>query len=134
MPSTAGAAVVGAACPKRVEYGPCSGVEFDGTCEVADHRCVFIDTPALRWMGIDHDPHQVPDAAERTRAALAGADVCFVNHAGGVEPVRAFIVRSREAGAESVGFIPCVPVMVDRRSSGPPSRRLPSPPRSRCRR
>ncbi|MCU1410831.1 MAG: hypothetical protein JWR04_1538 [Rhodoglobus sp.] len=40
------------ACPKHMEYGPCGGVEFDGTCEVAPHRCVFLDLPTVRWHGI----------------------------------------------------------------------------------
>ncbi|MFZ2964600.1 MAG: methylenetetrahydrofolate reductase C-terminal domain-containing protein [Rhodoglobus sp.] len=41
-----------AACPKHMEYGPCGGVEFDGTCEVADFRCVFLDAPTVRWHGL----------------------------------------------------------------------------------
>lgn len=40
------------ACPKQMEYGPCGGVEFDGTCEVAPHPCVFLDLPTVRWHGI----------------------------------------------------------------------------------
>jgi 5,10-methylenetetrahydrofolate reductase len=35
-----------------MEYGPCGGVEFDGTCEVAAHRCVFLDVPTVRWHGV----------------------------------------------------------------------------------
>jgi hypothetical protein len=35
-----------------MEYGPCGGVEFDGTCEVADFRCVFVDLPTVRWHGL----------------------------------------------------------------------------------
>jgi len=35
-----------------MEYGPCGGVEFDGTCEVAAHRCVFMDVPTVRWHGV----------------------------------------------------------------------------------
>lgn len=45
----------------------------------------------------------------------AGAEVCFVNHAGGVEPVRAFIAATRSLGSR-VHFVPCVPVVVDRGS------------------
>ena len=40
------------ACPKSMEYGPCGGVEFDGTCEVAPHPCVFLDVPTVRWHGV----------------------------------------------------------------------------------
>ena len=46
----------------------------------------------------------------------AGAHVCFVNHAGGPEPVRAFIEASQSLGV-TMGFIPCVPVIVDRGSA-----------------
>lgn len=42
-------------CPKHMEYGPCGGVEFDGTCEVADFRCVFLDLPTVRWHGVASD-------------------------------------------------------------------------------
>ncbi len=41
-----------AACPKHMEYGPCGGVEFDGTCEVGDFACVFLDVSTVRWHGI----------------------------------------------------------------------------------
>lgn len=46
----------------------------------------------------------------------AGAEICFVNHAGGVEPVRAFIEAARALGS-TVGFIPCIPIVVDRESA-----------------
>ncbi|TAJ48912.1 MAG: methylenetetrahydrofolate reductase [Herbiconiux sp.] len=44
------------ACPKHMEYGPCGGVEFDGTCEVGDFRCVFLDVDTVRWHGIAPNP------------------------------------------------------------------------------
>ena len=50
--STAVAANAVVACPKNMEYGPCGGVEFDGTCEVATHRCVFLDVRTVRWHGV----------------------------------------------------------------------------------
>lgn len=43
------------ACPKHMEYGPCGGVEFDGTCEVAEFRCVFLELPTVRWHGVESD-------------------------------------------------------------------------------
>lgn len=46
----------------------------------------------------------------------AGADVCFVNHAGGVEPVARFIRSSRALGV-TLDFIACVPIVVDRPSA-----------------
>ena len=39
-------------CPKSMVYGPCGGVEFDGRCEVAAHRCVFLDVETVRWNGV----------------------------------------------------------------------------------
>ncbi|SFP15589.1 Methylene-tetrahydrofolate reductase C terminal [Geodermatophilus dictyosporus] len=36
-------------CPKRMVFGPCGGVRDDGRCEVAEHRCVFLDDPAPHW-------------------------------------------------------------------------------------
>lgn len=263
------------ACPKRMEYGPCGGVGFDGSCEVAEHPCVFLDRPVVRWSGVDRDAGTAPQPAPRTAAAQrmrqllatrpvvvadlparalsvesirecaaalegrvdavlagdagtarvqfppayrarllheaglkvwtglnmrdrnrvalegelaalaveqvaavhcvtgdhtrtghrpdampvfdldsteaaalaraaghlvsvaespaapptraraarlaekvrAGADVCFVNHAGGIEPVRRFVAASLDAGAPASGFIPCIPVVVDRESA-----------------
>jgi len=32
-------------------FGPCGGVRDDGGCEVADHRCVFLDGPLVQWPG-----------------------------------------------------------------------------------
>ena len=46
----------------------------------------------------------------------AGAQICFVNHAGGVGPVQQFIAGAQELGV-TMGFIPCVPVIVDRASA-----------------
>lgn len=48
----AGLASAPFACPKHMEYGPCGGVELDGTCEVAPHPCVFLDEPTVRWHGV----------------------------------------------------------------------------------
>ena len=30
-------------------FGPCGGVRDDGRCELAEHRCVFLDEPLVRW-------------------------------------------------------------------------------------
>ena len=38
-------------CPKRMVFGPCGGVQDDGGCELADHRCVFLDRPLVPWPG-----------------------------------------------------------------------------------
>jgi len=47
----------------------------------------------------------------------AGAEVCFVNHAGGIGPVRRFIEHVRALTSLGICFIPCVPVIVDRASA-----------------
>lgn len=52
-------------CPKAMEYVPCGGVAFDGSCEVAANRCVFVDASTVRWRG---DPVEVASGA-----AFAGA-------------------------------------------------------------
>lgn len=61
-----------------------------------------------------------PPIAQRPARLLekerAGAEICFVNHAGGVEPVRTFIEAARALGS-TVGFIPCIPIVVDRPSA-----------------
>ncbi|TFV65142.1 UNVERIFIED_ORG: methylenetetrahydrofolate reductase [Bacillus sp. AZ43] len=43
-------------------FGPCGGVRDDERCEVAEHRCVFLDGPLPRWPG--------PDAAPAGRSGL----------------------------------------------------------------
>jgi 5,10-methylenetetrahydrofolate reductase len=56
------------ACPKRMEYGPCGGVGFDGSCEIdATHRCAFLHRPTVPWTGVDRAA--VPAAGPRTAAA-----------------------------------------------------------------
>jgi 5,10-methylenetetrahydrofolate reductase len=55
-------------------------------------------------------------AARLVEKARAGAEVCFVDHAGGVAPVAAFVAEARALGAE-LAFIPCVPVIVDHGSA-----------------
>ncbi|MES2170990.1 MAG: methylenetetrahydrofolate reductase C-terminal domain-containing protein [Actinomycetota bacterium] len=251
-------------CPKHMDFGPCGGVAFDGSCEVSPSRCVFLDLPTVRWDGpalrqpgesamrrrlrerqvvVADFPARALDASsiaecggilaghvdavlagdagnarvqfspayraslirasgvdvwtglncrDRNRVALegelaaladagvagvhcvtgdhtltgdrpdaapvfdldstelaalaraaghlvsvaeapatppvnrrpdrllekmrAGAEVCFVNHAGGVAPVREFIDRAQQLGVV-MAFIPCVPVVVDRESA-----------------
>jgi 5,10-methylenetetrahydrofolate reductase len=51
--------------------------------------------------------------AARLREKLrAGAEVCFVNHAGGVEPVRIFVEQVAALGPAPY-VVACVPVVVD---------------------
>lgn len=57
-----------------------------------------------------------PPVAGRPQRLLekqrAGAELCVVNHAGGVEPVRRFIGQATDLGV-TVGYIPCVPIIFD---------------------
>jgi 5,10-methylenetetrahydrofolate reductase len=79
-----------AACPKHMEYGPCGGVDFDGSCEVGDFRCVFVDTPTVRWHGI---ARSAQSAELTSTAGVATTDPVHVDvrrladaHAFPVEP------------------------------------------------
>jgi 5,10-methylenetetrahydrofolate reductase len=56
-----------AGCPKNMEYGPCGGVDFDGSCEVGDFRCVFLGDPLVTWHGaVPPDPDVVPRSSGAT--------------------------------------------------------------------
>lgn len=62
-------------CPKHMRYGPCGGVRADGRCEVAEAPCTFLDTPVVRWGGIDRStvPRRSatsPVAADELRGLL----------------------------------------------------------------
>lgn len=61
-----------------------------------------------------------PPIAERAGRLLekqhAGAEICFVNHSGGAEPVAAFIGRARDLGV-TTGFIPCLPIILSHASA-----------------
>lgn len=66
-------------CPKHMEYGPCGGVNLDGSCEVSPLRCVFVDRPTVGWHGIESDaaarpsdpaPDPVPSAGARPMREL----------------------------------------------------------------
>jgi 5,10-methylenetetrahydrofolate reductase len=46
----------------------------------------------------------------------AGAEVCFVNHAGGAAPVAEFVRKSQDLGAD-LRYIPCIPIIVDHESA-----------------
>ena len=51
------ARLAGAECPKAMQFGPCGGVRDDGSCELADRVCPFVDLPLTRW------PQRPPDAS-----------------------------------------------------------------------
>lgn len=102
------------ACPKAMTYGPCGGVELDGRCEVADHACVFLEMPTVRWHGIEADAapgtsDPVPAPAPSVRAAwmrqrLAEGTVVVADF-----PARALDAASTaECGALLAGHVDAV--------------------------
>ncbi len=46
----------------------------------------------------------------------AGAEICFVNHAGGAGPVGRFIGQAQDLGV-TMGFVPCIPAVFDHESA-----------------
>lgn len=116
------------ACPKNMEYGPCGGVEFDGTCEVAPHRCVFLELPTVRWHGVVSDraagvSDPVPESpvsagATAMRALLAtrpvvvadlparALDAAAIAEAGGILAGHVDAVLAGDAGPARVQFPP----------------------------
>jgi 5,10-methylenetetrahydrofolate reductase len=52
--------------------------------------------------------------ARAVEKARAGAQVCFVNHAGSAERVRAFVDAARAAGPPELVFLACVPMVASR--------------------
>jgi len=57
-------------CPKRMVFGPCGGVRDDGRCELAEHLCVFVDSPLVTWPGERlHGPAPAPDGLLARAAA-----------------------------------------------------------------
>jgi 5,10-methylenetetrahydrofolate reductase len=82
--------------------------ELASLARTAGHLVSVAEAPATP--PIERRPARL---AEKARA---GAEVCFVNHAGGVEPVRWFIARAQDLGA-SLAYIPCIPIVVDRGSA-----------------
>ena len=117
-----------AECPKHMEYGPCGGVELDGSCEVSPARCVFLDLPTVRWHGIERsvepravDPVPEPVAsagAMRMRALLAirpvlvadfparALDAASIAECAGILSGRVDAVLAGDAGAARLQFPP----------------------------
>ena len=117
-----------AECPKHMEYGPCGGVELDGSCEVSPARCVFLDLPTVRWHGIERsvepravDPVPEPVAsagAMRMRALLAirpvlvadfparALDAASIAECAGILYGRVGAVLAGDAGAARLQFPP----------------------------
>ena len=115
-------------CPKKMEYGPCGGVEFDGSCEVAPHPCVFLDLPTVRWHGVASaeapgrsDPVPPPplsSGAPEMRQLMAARpivvadfparalDAASIAECGGILSGSVDAVLAGDAGAARVQFPP----------------------------
>ncbi|HEY8912132.1 methylenetetrahydrofolate reductase C-terminal domain-containing protein [Lacisediminihabitans sp.] len=95
-------------CPKRMEYGPCGGVQFDGSCEVSPQACVFLETPTVRWNdagdadpGPSATPRSMPPqsvGAVRMRGLLAARQVVVADF-----PARALDAASLAECAAALG-------------------------------
>jgi 5,10-methylenetetrahydrofolate reductase len=92
------AAVLG--CPKHMEYGPCGGVEFDGTCEVADFRCVFLDLPTVRWHGVASEAE--PGASDPVPAPPQSAGAMELRAVLGTRPIVVADFPARALDAASI--------------------------------
>src|SRR3954452_17720018 len=57
-------------CPKRMVFGPCGGVRDDERCELAEHRCVFLDPPVMSWPVVSTGPVTAPPAGDDLAAPL----------------------------------------------------------------
>lgn len=115
-------------CPKNMEYGPCGGVDFDGSCEVSPHRCTFLELPTVRWHGVAatdepgrSDPVPEPGVsagATRMRELLAtrqivvadfparALDAASITEVGGILAGEVDAVLAGDAGAARVQFPP----------------------------
>ncbi|MGY1802869.1 methylenetetrahydrofolate reductase [Blastococcus sp. SYSU D00922] len=71
-------------CPKRMVFGPCGGVREDERCELAQHRCVFLDTPLVRWSGPPAPARSVPVPVVLTDLSVPAFDLAAVRRIVGV--------------------------------------------------
>ncbi len=78
-------------CPKNMVYGPCGGVEFDGSCEVAGHQCVFLGHDLPRW-----DPGPIVTARSAWPDLTVGASTMATRLARGNVIVADFPARAMD--------------------------------------
>jgi 5,10-methylenetetrahydrofolate reductase len=111
-------------CPKRMDFGPCGGVEFDGSCEVSSHRCVFLDLPTVRWEG--PEPMNPPASAMRELLAsrpvvvadfpARALDAASIEECGGILAGTVDAVLAGDAGNARVQFPPAYRAALIRRA------------------
>ena len=111
-------------CPKRMDFGPCGGVEFDGSCEVSPHRCVFLDLPTVRWEG--PEPLNPPASAMRELMAsrpivvadfpARALDAASIEECGGILAGTVDAVLAGDAGNARVQFPPAYRAALIRRA------------------
>lgn len=91
-------------CPKLMTYGPCGGVDFDGSCEVSPHPCVFLDQPTVRWRAENSAASTATPEAQRMRDLLSTGTVVVADF-----PARALDARSiAECAAPLAGRVDAV--------------------------
>lgn len=91
-------------CPKHMTYGPCGGVDFDGSCEVSPHPCIFLDLPTVRWRGAEEVDKTASAGATRMRDLLKLGRVVVADF-----PARALDARSiAECAAPLAGLVDAV--------------------------
>jgi methylenetetrahydrofolate reductase (NADPH) len=56
-------------CPKHMAYGPCGGVEVDGSCEVDRRPCPFLGRDLVTWVA---NPPSAPTPRHASAHELAG--------------------------------------------------------------
>src|ERR1700712_4922492 len=101
-------------CPKHMDFGPCGGVEFDGSCEVSPARCVFLDQPTVRWTGPGlAAPDESPMRARLREGRVVVADfparaldAASIAECGGILAGTVDAVLAGDAGNARVQFSP----------------------------
>jgi 5,10-methylenetetrahydrofolate reductase len=83
-----------------MEYGPCGGVEFDGSCEVAPHPCVFLDLPTVRWHGVAST--EAPGHSDPVPAAVESAGAVEMRRLMKTRPIVVADFPARALDAASI--------------------------------
>ncbi len=84
-----------------MEYGPCGGVEFDGTCEVSPHACVFLELPTVRWHGVASA--EPPGRSDPVPPAPVSAGAVAMRELMATRPIVVADFPARALDAASIG-------------------------------